>query len=523
MVMQWRGSLGRDEQGNRIEPLLGPPWWPRHEYLEALRHPGTVADRGYRQRLCRNNPLIFGLIYFAGSWLLSPRGTVELNDLQCDMCRVANRFGRPTRAGEHRYGILGPRGSGKSQWAQIIALWATIFGHRQFVAFFGMASSHIRDTHFASMREQIHNNKLLQHDYPNFCSPATGPGTDTVSQYISRTGATLIARGVDEANLGLNIRGSRPDLVILDDIQGDAGNFTDEQKQKRLRTVRQGILGMDGAVRMAVLYLGTTVAWGCITHDLVRAAVAEYEAEWVAETGFKSAYYPAIIEDDGEMRSLWPVAWSLEELLELRGTLDFELNKMNRPMAAGGTMWQPHHFVYDVPKSWMYSRYVCWVDPAVTNKTTSDYTGIAVAGYAEHVRSVAVLSSGHDRYTPDQFTEHMDTVLTRFYPRGLREIKVENNQGGDYVAHTLGPLKRKYPGLHVATPNTSHDKAYYFGTAFTHYERGKVRHAQQFRVAEDQMLRFNQGSGPKNDDAADAVVRAVCELLATANPALTVR
>lgn len=517
--MDWRP--GHDPATGIPRPTLtGPPWWPVSEYLGALRHSALRSSSEYRREVSSRSPLIFGLIYFADAWMRIPG--IELNDIHCDLARIGSRLVNPTPPKGHRYAIIGPRGAAKSTWMDIVVLWCLIFGHRRFAIIFGMTAELVKGDNFARIRTQLKNNPLLLRDYPAFCRPAAGAGNDTTTRFVSSAGPVLVARGVEEAFQGLNVDGNRPDLIVLDDIQGDGGDYTEGQKEKRLRTIRQGILGMEGIARAAVFYLGTTVAYGCLTHDLLRHSLGEFESEWVAELGFKTAYYPAIIEDPGEEpRSIWPGVWPLDEMLPQRGELVFELTKMNRPLSTGGTMWTPAHFTYGIPSSWMWDELLCWVDPAVTTGSTSDFTAITVAGRSQ-LQTVGVLESMNDRMDPDQFTENMRMILHRFYPQGLRVIKVESNQGGKYVAHALKPLEREFPGIHIEGPHTEQGKAYHFAIGFTRYQRNQVRHARPFRAAEDQLLRWNQGRGPRFDDAADSLVRCVNELLSD-QPSLSVR
>lgn len=490
--------------------LVGPPDWPVAEYIGALRHSG-LRTSAYRVWLAEKSPLIFGLIYFADTWLRMPLGNVELNDLHCDLARVGTRLRTPTPSKGHRFAVAGPRGAAKSTWMDIVTLWTLIFGHRRFAIVFGMSADLVCASNFDRVRSALAGNEWLQRDYPQFCLSAPGAGNDKAGQFVSRTGAILAARGVTQAFQGLNIRSERPDLVVLDDIQGDGGDYTEAQKDKRLRTIQQGILGMDGAVRAAVFYLGTTVAHGCLTHDLLRHALGEMQSEWAEEINFKTAYYPAIVEEPDEpTRSLWPGVWPLEEMLAQRGEVVFELTKMNRPLAVGGTTWAPRHFLYGIPSTWVWDELLCWVDPAVTNNNGSDYTGIAVAGRSQ-LQSVGVLESLNIKVSPEEFREAMTGLLYRFYPLGLRAIKVENNQGGQYTAHALAGLEREFPGIHITQPHTEQGKAYHGAVGFAHYEKLRVRHARVFRVAEDQMMRWGQKQ--RNDDAGDSVIRVVNELL----------
>ena len=491
--------------------VFGPPGWPVGEYMEVLNSRQVKTSKGYRQSICERNPILFGLIYYARpERLLWQDGNIYLNDMHISVARGARRWARKDlKPHEVREATIGPRGAAKSMWlATILPTWAAVFGHRRFMALFGSTQALMKATHFKNLVDDIRENDLLRHDYPRFCSPLPGAGSVTTDQYLSENGSIILARGFDQRNLGLNIRGFRPDYFAIDDPEADDGNFTLAAKTKRLKTIRQGILGMNP--KAVVQWVGTTTAYGSLAHDLVRDAVGESTADWVRETEFKTAHYPAIMVDPatGTERSLWPVMWDLEYLRSQRGIYDFELNLMNRPPSTGGTMWAQRHFVYGVPKSWDFSRYVLRIDPAVTSKATSDYTGIAVGGFAANVRKAAVLMSASIRVSPEGLKRNVELCLAR-YPE-IREIQVEGNQGMDYLSHALQGLPRH---LRITLPRSDpgQSKAVRFGKAFTHYERGRVVHASQFRVAEDQMKSFPNG---QFDDGADAVCGAVNELLA---------
>lgn len=489
-------------------PVHGPPWWPATEYMAALHNGGMDADNpSWRHNLCRHNPLIFGLIYFGDTLLRHHSdGEIHLSDLHCDIARWGRRWAEPNLAAyAERVSFIGPRASAKSSWlCVVVPVWAMAFQHRRFVALFGNTSKQIATTHFANIRRAFKGNDLLRHDFPNLCQSLDGPGTDTADTYQSRNRTILVARGLDESTLGLNINGQRPDSILLDDPEKDEGNFSVRQKTKRLATLRQGILGM--SPRAVVGWAGTTTAHGSLAHDLVRHAVGELTASWIAETGFQVRYYPAIMTDPhGAERSLWPAEWDLAWLRAQRGISDFELNFMNRPLSPSGALWQPHHFLYDIPAGWDISWRIMYIDPAVTSNATSDFTGLAVGGYAANARGIAIEHANAVRVTPEGLLRNVVSALDA-YP-DIREVFVEANNGHDYLTHALEPVLHR---IKLRTPSAHESKSVRFNAAFRHYERGRVRHRQQFRLPEDQMMAFPDAT--VNDDGADAIAGLVNEL-----------
>lgn len=503
-------------------PIAGPPGWPAHEYEDALND-RAMGRKEYRQEISYRNPLIFGLLYCAefGDLMLrhvdaldegSPKA-VFMNDVHVDIARWGSSWMRKdTQPGDNRHAWIAPRGSAKSTWLlTVLPLWAAVFQHRNFIAMFGMTKKAITKSHMVNLINHIRGNDLLRFDYPNFCTPA--PGTvATQSEYQSINGTTIVAAGIGEGVLGLNRGGARPDTILFDDLDDAEGDFSPTTTASRLATMRQGILGM--TPRAVVGWAGTVPTRGSLCDQLVRHELGESVVPWVEETKFRTHYYPAIMTDrDGSQRSLWPIEWDLKWMLSQRGIRDFELNFMNRPPNAGSTFWEQRHFVYGIPRGWMFSRYVMWVDPAVTNNTKSDFSGIAVVGYAENVRKAGVMMSGNLKVSPEQLKVNVRHALLQFYPLGLREIMVESNQGGTFLRTALSGLESEFPGIKITLPRSESNrgKAVEFAEAFTHYQRERVRHSQQFRVAEEQLMMFPNG---RNDDCGEAIVRGVNEILA---------
>jgi hypothetical protein len=91
---------------------------------------------------------------------------------------------------------------------------------------------------------------------------------DHQALYLAKSGVAFQARGVDTMNLGTKVGTLRPDLLLLDDVEKDEGNYSIHQKQDRLKTILQAIFPMN--INAVVEFAGTTTMYGSIMHDLVR-------------------------------------------------------------------------------------------------------------------------------------------------------------------------------------------------------------------------------------------------------------
>lgn len=178
-----------------------------------------------------------------------------------------------------------PRGYGKTAITDVAVLWAVLYGHRSYVAYFAATGPMARKRIIAVKRELM-TNKGLGEDFPEVCKPirhlknvsqrahsATCEGEPTriiwaasqivfptIAKYPKTSGAAIECGGLLAASRGLNITTEegevrRPDIAILDDPQ------TRKSAKSRGQTKdREDIINGD------LLYLAghdTTMACAC--------------------------------------------------------------------------------------------------------------------------------------------------------------------------------------------------------------------------------------------------------------------
>src|SRR5690606_37829450 len=134
--------------------------------------------------------------------------------------------------------------------------------------------------------------------FPALCSPSRRPSggsvADTQTLYIAASGAVFQAKGIDSSTLGAKVGNQRPDVLLFDDIEPDASNYSAYQKEKRLDTILNAVFPM--SLNAVVLFAGTTTMHGSVIHDLVRQVTEPGEApDWVRDERIRTRYYPAIV------------------------------------------------------------------------------------------------------------------------------------------------------------------------------------------------------------------------------------
>lgn len=153
----------------------------------------------------------------------------------------------------------------------------------------------------------------------------------------------------------------------------------------------------------------------------------------------------------------------------------------------------------------MYTKIIIGVDPAVTNGSNSDETGIVVVGKSVDGFGY-VLDDLSYKGTPAQWA---DRVVNAYHHYKADYVVAEVNQGGDLV-ETI--LKTADPSLRYKSVRATKSKRCRAEPVAMLYEQSKVFHVQAFPELEQQMCRFNSGVG-KSPDRVDALVWGLTELM----------
>ena len=302
----------------------------------------------------------------------------------------------------------------------------------------------------------------------------------------------------------------RPDLIILDDVEPDGSNYSAGQVEKRLATIQNAILPLNEWARVCLV--GTVTMEGSLVHQLVQSVTTTDEpAHWIEEERFTTHYYPALVEsDDGTQRSLWPEKWPLPYLLGMQHTRLFALNYQNLPVPLDGMYWSADDIVVEEIPEGLPTRTILSVDPAVTTKTTSDFTGLAVLSHSPRKRDRNGNVTGTGKvYVRDVRRVRLDQKslkllaadILELFPE-IRVIFCEINQGGDLWADVFGDLGVKY-----VTKQQSVKKEVRLGWLHNGYQRRAVVHTCSLPRFVGTLLAYPNVT---NDDDLDAVGSGFC-------------
>lgn len=468
---------------------------------------GFTAEAGeYRRQMTRTDPALFGLVYLARHLTDDVTGRISLSPVHTAWAKSARTWMRKdAEPAADRRAEVAPREMGKTTWHFLIEpMWAAAHGHIRFVAAFADTGTQA-ETHLATFKAELDSNRLLRDDFPDLVEPKTrGRGqlaADRVSLYHARSGFVFAAAGMDSSNLGMKVGDRRPDLIILDDIEPHEARYSSELATKRLATLREAILPLN--IRAHVVIVGTVTMHGSIVHQIVQRSKGEDDGDlfsWVDEEKIVARHSLPILTDvDGTRRSVWPEKWSIGFLLSIEHTRGYAKNYANDPRGADGDYWTLDDFVRltdELDETIEYE--VISVDPAVTDKKSSDYTAIASVGFSKVAKRCAVYECRQMKKGADDIRLAVIAQAERALQRGHHVLVIiETNQGGDLWRRILHDLP-----FRVKTYSSSDPKPVRAADALDHYQRGRVEHAAGMRDAEGQMVAFPRAP---HDDMVDAI------------------
>lgn len=486
--------------------------------------PRLLDSREGRIALTALNPLLFGLLYFPHHLRSDETDDqITLSEFHVDLVEHAKHWAiPPSKPREARDAYVASRNSGKTTWGfLILPAWAAAHGHVKFCAAFSDSATQA-ETHLATFRHELDTNALLRQDFPELCRPARkarGPAeSDNVSMYIAASRFVFAARGMDTKSLGLKVGDQRPGLIVLDDVEPGEENYSPAMKEKRLGALTDSVLPLNEWAR--VVLIGTVTMPDSIVHDLVRSvtgATSTVVEPWVSDQNFRCHYYPALIVDEqtGKRRSIWPEKWPLSYLESIEHTRDFKKNFQNDPLGRDGAYWTDTDFTYGTLPH--VGSQLLSIDPAVTSKSSSDDTALAVIGCQREV--VQVIDGRRTVVSPKQcvvlyaearrvqvgspLREWVIAVLSE-HPY-IRGVLIEDNQGKDAWFEILHDL-----GVPIETVHNHVPKEVRAARLLARYQTGRVKHAKRFPKAEGQMVGF-----PKSpyDDLVDAIGNGVAKYL----------
>lgn len=261
--------------------------------------------------------------------------------------------------------IAAPRGFAKStRVGKFYPLHASLFcRHRDIVII--SASESLAMEHVRWIKNELENNEKIKLCFGNMKSEKWTE-THIVIKHPDFT-CNIRAKGA-----GGQIRGFRPDCIILDDIETDEGVESEDQRKKLKDWIFKACLN--------TLLPGGKFLWiGTIIHPLsVLSTVLSSDNGWYKKK------YQAYIDGREEIgKELWPSLWPHDKLQQRKreiGSWSFASEYMNNPMSDENSPVRDTYIRYydELPREY---GLVVAVDPAYSQDESADFKVVVVVAY----------------------------------------------------------------------------------------------------------------------------------------------
>lgn len=257
--------------------------------------------------------------------------------------------------------IAAPRGFAKSTISSVIyPIWLAVTGLRKDICIISASEGLAMEILLKIKRELEGNQKLLQY-FKNFQTDKWA-----TSHFITNTGVSIRAKGA-----GGQIRGFRPDCLILDDIETDESVQSEEQRKKLKDWLFKACLNTllpDGQF----ILVGTILTPLSLLNELL-----------LTENGWKKKRYKAYVDGIQEPgHELWPSqrphAWLQTRKAEI-GSTAFASEFMNDPRLDEAAPIKENMIRYweKLPDQ---MNLVISVDPAYSEENNSDFKVASLIG-----------------------------------------------------------------------------------------------------------------------------------------------
>lgn len=415
-----------------------------------------------------------------------------------------------------------PRDTGKSTHAEAAAVYLGITGKR-FYCLYVCSNQTRADDHVSNIAALLED-PSVERRYPDHAQRLLSKFNQSKGWRVNRVrtmgGFTVDAIGLDQAVRGARLEENRPDLIIIDDIDGR--HDSPRAVTKKIEKLTDDVIPAGNRDTVAVLFVQNIVHGYSVMAQLVDGKLKMLSNKIISGP-FKAieglTYETRTVIQDGQPRSkvfitggqpLWD-GLSLETCEQIIQDITIDAFKREYQQDRGakrGALWTPEmisqHRVDRAPED--MKVVIVGIDPATAEAADQDETGIMVVGSSNG--HAYVLKDASGRYSPDEWAKE---ALKQFDLWRASMIIAERNQGGAMVKSNILHARPMAPVDTVWAKRGKYTRA---EPIVALYERGLVHHVGTFDMLEEQMCTPYDPSHPELMwDRMDALVWAVSKAL----------
>ena len=400
-----------------------------------------------------------------------------------------------------------PRGHAKSTHMDIFTPLWLMFQPKRLIDFMVVVgkSEDSANRLLGDIQAELGYNKRIIADYGKQMSM----GDWTEGEFTTKDGVHFLACGRGQSPRGLRKRESRPDYIVIDDLDDDELCRNPRRVREMTDWVKEALFGALDVGRGRFIMVGNLISKTSVLADICKT---------------KGVHVSEVKAVDGEGNPVWREKWTKEEArayAEFVGYRAWEKEMMHNPIIEG-TVFKQEWIKYAKRPAWRdFDELVLYIDPSWKSKKTNDTKAAKLWGKYKsqlwHLRAFVRKASVAElvRWCYDLYEWSLEqNIPIRFMMEAsfmqdiiLDDFTIEGNLRGYQLPITGDKRKKpdKFQRVEAISPLWERGFVFYDATQ-------KDDPDMQAGIA--QTLAFEKGMSG-NDDAPDADEGAIWQLQRT--------
>lgn len=353
---------------------------------------------------------------------------------------------------ERRVAIAAPRGHAKTTAITLAYTLASIlFRIKRYIIVVGNNEDTAIEL-LAMIRNELKLNDSLKEVFKVKSKWSKDLQTEIIVEFEDGHKARLLAKGAGQKVRGRNWNGTRPDLIVVDDLEDDEAVENDDRRRKLKGWFKKALIPSLSRARGQIRFIGT------ILHEDSLLMNAINSSAWAGKL------YKAHRAFDDFSDLLWPEMWPEEALREERQSFiddgdpeGYSQEYLNDPSDLRHAFFRSEDFLpMDESDHNKIKTFYIGGDFSLSDKSYSDYTAFIVGGYDEqgilHIVDAVRIKTDDS----NEILEVLFNLLETYQPEYCIWEK-------GMMANAIGPplmieMQRRNIYTHVETFNADQDK-----------------------------------------------------------------
>ena len=390
--------------------------------------------------------------------------------------------------------IVAPRGIGKTSIVRAYLARQILFQKKRYIVYIGKSNTHaVQQTE--NLKWELQSNPLFEKLFGDIKSDSFSKDS-----WVTASGTMVFPRGAEQQVRGQLYHHTRPDLIVLDDLDDSEAVLNEERRAKLLEWLMTDVFfSVDmGRTDWEIVNIGS------LLHEASQIARFLEADDWMK---LKLRIWDQDHESlFPEFRTTSELKKTYKEMCDLGKADAFAREMCGDPVSRENASFQQSFFKYysegDLRESKVQIETIVLVDPAKTVKASADYSAITGVGFDYASGRIYVRDQVVARLHPEEIYEKTAEMATRL---GARTIGLEVTSLNEFILHPFKDYMLRYRQLfELVELQARAKKNPRIASMLPYYRQGLVYHNGSgcCHVLEEQLMSFDRS---RYDDAMDCL------------------